>query len=214
MCTTSTLGSSAARDERVVGEVRRDRVAVAVVADLLEQRLGGALGDAAVDLALEQHRVEHPAGVVAGDVADQLHLAGLGVDLDHGDVRAERERRPAGLEERGVGRPSGRSASVLAATASSAHVLATAGVPATWNAPLSLSSSMSASSASSSLAASFFAVVDQLAGGLVHGGAAVLQRARTHRAAALGDEVGVAPDDVDPVHRDAGLLVGEHAPRR
>ena len=58
------------RDHRVVGEVRRDRVAVVVVADLFEQRLGGALGDATVDLAVEQQRVQHPTGVVAGDVAE------------------------------------------------------------------------------------------------------------------------------------------------
>ena len=48
----------------IKSQVRGDRVAVVVVADLLEQRLSGALGDAAVDLALEQHRVEDPTGVV------------------------------------------------------------------------------------------------------------------------------------------------------
>ena len=47
-------GQLGGRDEGVVGEVGRDRVAVLVVADLLEQRLGRALGDAAVDLALER----------------------------------------------------------------------------------------------------------------------------------------------------------------
>ena len=47
-------------DHGVVGEVRGDRVAVVVVADLLEQRLGRALGDAAVDLALGEQRVDDP----------------------------------------------------------------------------------------------------------------------------------------------------------
>src|SRR4051794_2087053 len=60
------LGST---DEGVVGEVRRDRVAVVVVAHLLHQGLGRALGDAAVALAIEEQRVDDRAGVVAGDEA-------------------------------------------------------------------------------------------------------------------------------------------------
>ena len=40
--------------------------------DLLEQGLGDALGDAAVYLALGEQRVEQPAGVVDGDVADEV----------------------------------------------------------------------------------------------------------------------------------------------
>ena len=56
-------------------------------------------------------------------------------------------------------------------------------------------------------------LVDQVGGREEHGVAALLQRARAHGAVALRHEVGVAPDDVDLVHRDAGLLVGEHAPR-
>ena len=181
------------RDERVVGEVRRDRVAVVVVAHLLEQRLGRALGDAAVDLALEQQRVEHPAGVVAGDVAEGADLAGLGVDLDDGDVGAERERRAGGLRRRVSMRQqlAGRRRRRRARPTS----CDTAGVPATWNAPSSLSSTMSASSASSSWAASFLACSTSSIGGLVDGGAALLQRARAHRAAAGRHEVGVAPDE-------------------
>ena len=91
-------GQLGGRDHPVVGQVGRDRVAVLVVADLLQQRLGGALGHAAVDLALEEQRVDHPAGVVAGDVAEVADLAGLGVDLDDGDMGTERERGAAGVE--------------------------------------------------------------------------------------------------------------------
>ena len=42
----------------------------------------------------------------------------------------------------------------------------------------------------------------------------VLQRPRAHRAAAGGHEVGVAVDDLDVLHRDAGLLGDDHRPRR
>ncbi len=82
------------RQERVVGERRGQRVAVLVVDDLLEERLGGALRDAAVPLALGQQRVHDRAGVVDGHDPAEEHLAGLGIDLDDRHVGAERERRP------------------------------------------------------------------------------------------------------------------------
>ncbi len=56
-------------------------------------------------------------------------------------------------------------------------------------------------------------LLDQFAGRVPHRRTSVLQRTRTHRAAALGHQVGIAPYDVDLVHGDAGLLAGEHAPR-
>ncbi len=93
MSTSSKLGTSVGGQDGVVGEARGQRVAVGVVDDLLQQRLRDALGDAAVPLALGEQRVEHGARVVDGDEPAQHGLAGLGVDLGHGDVRAERERR-------------------------------------------------------------------------------------------------------------------------
>jgi hypothetical protein len=62
--------------------------ALAVVTDVLHQRLADALHHAAMDLALEQHRVEHGADVVDHAVAHDLDLAGLRVDLDLADVAA------------------------------------------------------------------------------------------------------------------------------
>jgi hypothetical protein len=46
-----------------------------------------------VDLALGEQRVGDLARVVDGDVAQELGQAGLGVDLDDRDVRAERVAR-------------------------------------------------------------------------------------------------------------------------
>ena len=172
-----------------------------VVAHLLEQRLRRALGDAAVDLALEQHRVEHRAGVVARDVAQVADLAGLGVDLDDGDVAAERERRrrprrrsSAALEAAVAGGGAGqvgprlahgrRAGDVEGAVVHVEHDVGGVGLEQAGGDVLGL--------------------LDQRLGGPWTGGAALLQRARAHRAAAALDEVGVAPDDVDLVHRDAG----------
>ena len=48
--------------------------------------------DAAVHLALDDHRVDLDAAVVDGHVLQHVDLTGLGVDLDGADVGAERPR--------------------------------------------------------------------------------------------------------------------------
>ena len=58
---------------------------VRIVAALLPQRLPDALRDAAVTLAVDQHRVYRPAAIVDRCVADDLDHAGLRVDLDLAD---------------------------------------------------------------------------------------------------------------------------------
>ena len=75
----------------VVGQRRRQRVAVGVVDELLPQRLGHPLGDPAVLLAGDDQRVEDAAAVVDRDVAQGPDPARLGVDLDHRHVGAEGE---------------------------------------------------------------------------------------------------------------------------
>src|SRR5215472_19217555 len=83
---------------RVGGEAGRLGIARLVVDEGLEQRLGGALRDPAVDLPLDQHRVDAAPAVVHRDVIDQLRLPRLGVDLHHRDVGAERIGRVLHLE--------------------------------------------------------------------------------------------------------------------
>ncbi|RIH76761.1 hypothetical protein Mcate_01652 [Meiothermus taiwanensis] len=57
-----------------------------VVDDALVEGLPDALGDAAVLLALEEQGVDHHPAVVHRDVAQNTHLAGLGVYLHQGQV--------------------------------------------------------------------------------------------------------------------------------
>ena len=71
-----------------------------VVDAVLEQRLPDALHDAAVDLSFDDHRIDHRADIVHRDVAQQLHHAGIRIDLDLGDVRAGREREVHRIVER------------------------------------------------------------------------------------------------------------------
>ena len=54
--------------------------------------------DAAVLLSGHEQRVEDSSAVVDGDVAEHGDLAGLGIDLDHRHVRAERVRGVGAVE--------------------------------------------------------------------------------------------------------------------
>ena len=67
-----------------------EAVALVVERDDLHQRDADALGEAAVDLALDDHRVDPHAAVVDRDEAADLHVRGLGVDVDDRDVGAVR----------------------------------------------------------------------------------------------------------------------------
>ena len=96
-------GELRGRRNAVVGEVRSQQVAVIVVAHLFEECLRDAGRDASVLLAFDEQRIEHRAAVVDGHMTQQPDGAGIGVDLDHRDVRAERERRAALVEDE-VGR--------------------------------------------------------------------------------------------------------------
>ena len=55
-------------------------------------------------------------------------------------------------------------------------------------------------------------LLDESDGGLVHGGAALLQRTAAHRAEPHRSEVGVAPHEGEPVDVDARLRAGDHRP--
>ena len=88
----------------------RDQIVVQVLGAagevFLHQRQAEALGDAALDLALDQGRVDRLADVVGGDHAQHLHRAELDIDLDLGDLRGEGIGRvghalAVGIERRG-----------------------------------------------------------------------------------------------------------------
>ena len=87
------LGTSAADGTQVVGERRVPEVAVVVVDRLLPQRLGDALHDAAVHLALDDQRVDLVAAVVDGDVVDERRSRPVSSSTSTtAHVGAERER--------------------------------------------------------------------------------------------------------------------------
>ena len=63
-----------------------------VVGAAFHHRLAEALRDAAVHLALDDHRVDDVAEVVDRDELLDLHLAGVGIDLDLADVACPPDR--------------------------------------------------------------------------------------------------------------------------
>ena len=91
---------------RVVHERAGQELArLVVVGEHLEESLAEALHDPAVDLALHEHRVDHPPDVVDDGVAHDTNLAGFDVDLHLADLRAVRERHRRRRERRRLAQP-------------------------------------------------------------------------------------------------------------
>jgi len=59
-----------------------------IVADAFHQRLSDALRDPTMHLSGDQQRIDDGAEVVDAGIADNLHDAGFGLDLDFRDVAA------------------------------------------------------------------------------------------------------------------------------
>jgi len=61
-----------------------------IVDDILDQGLAYTLGDAAVNLPLADHRVDHHAEIVDGDKAIDVHPTGFRIDLNFAHLAAIR----------------------------------------------------------------------------------------------------------------------------
>ena len=194
------------RDHGVVGEVGGPRLAVGVVVHLLEQRLGDALGDAAVHLAFRQQRVDERAGVVDGDVLAQPHRSPsrcrprrrrrgcrTGTSASAGRSRA---RRRGGRRRHRRGRPS-RGCSPACRRRGS-------GRPSSTTSPTCASKRSAARSRAASTSCG---------GRRGEGGAAELHRPRPDGQPAGRNGVGVAVDDLDALDRHAGGVGDDHRPR-
>ena len=134
------------RRQEVVHERAAEAVAVLVEGDHLHERHADAVGQAAVHLTLDDHRVDARPAVVDGDEPPHLHLAGAGVDVDHADVGAERVGevgRVVDARGRRGGPPRRRAARAVpwAPMAISWMVLPTDGSPFTNQRPFSHSRS-------------------------------------------------------------------------
>jgi hypothetical protein len=77
-------------------------LAVAVVDDFFAERLARTLGDAALDLALGQERVDDGAAIVDDGIAVDRDRPGVGIDLDLADMAAVRKARQIRREAAGA----------------------------------------------------------------------------------------------------------------
>ncbi len=67
------------------------------------------MGHAALDLPLDIARMDRASDVLGGDEAEDLHLAGLRIDLDVAELGGEAGRHHGGVHRaRGDNRPAGR----------------------------------------------------------------------------------------------------------
>ena len=80
-------GKSRGAGDGVVHE-RRGQELPLVVDRALRERLADPLRQAAVELALDDHRIDHRADIVHRVVRDQLRGAGLRIDFHLADMRA------------------------------------------------------------------------------------------------------------------------------
>ena len=89
----------------VVHERAGDELAVLVIDRALVQRLADTVGDAAVNLALDDHRIDNNAEVIHGGPGDDLGVAGLRINFDFADVAAGGEGEIGRVPERALLQP-------------------------------------------------------------------------------------------------------------
>src|SRR5690349_6129019 len=74
------------RRQEIVGKGRGDRLTGFVITHPFEHGVADAMGNAAVNLTLDDHRIDQPAGILDGDVADNAHASGFDVDFHFDNV--------------------------------------------------------------------------------------------------------------------------------
>ena len=86
------VGNIDGRRLAVIEQGRVAQAAVLVVHHLFEQAVADTLRDAALDLALDRHRVDRLAHILHGHVVGQLDVAGVCIDLHTRELHCEARR--------------------------------------------------------------------------------------------------------------------------
>ena len=181
-----------------------------VVADLLVQRLGDALGHAAVHLA--RRRSIGLRMVPASSQATCRTWVTLPVSVSTSTTATCAPKGNVGIAALNVWCSVSSPASATAPR--SAHVFATAGVPATWKDPGRGIELDVGDVGFQEPGRNGLGLFDEADRRLVDGGATLLQRSAAHGAETDRSQIGVAPDEREAIDVDAGLRAREHRPRR
>jgi hypothetical protein len=104
LCVATAIGGQVIRAGHAIIHERagEELAAHRVIDTVLAERLADALHDAAMDLALDDHRVQHYADIVDRGVSNEIQLAGIRIDLDLGDMTAAGKGEIHGIEEGGL----------------------------------------------------------------------------------------------------------------
>ena len=162
-------------------------------------------------LAFGEQGADDPSGVIHRDVTQQVHLAGLGVDLDDGQVGAKRERRTGrgevdfGEERVPVLRRRRRELGPTARHRRRTHHVEVS---------LRFVEHDVLTVRFQEAGREVLGLFDDVHRCLIDRGAPDLQRTRAHGAGAARHDVGVAVDNFNVLDRNSELLGDEHRPRR
>src|SRR5262249_45655603 len=86
---------------RIVAVAANQWLAAAVLDYCLHEGLADALRRTAMDLTFDKQGVNDSAAIVHNDVTQQCNVPGLGIDLDHSNVRSIVKEHVLGIEEAG-----------------------------------------------------------------------------------------------------------------
>lgn len=92
----------AAAGDHIIGECGREWLPHVRIWNFFEYRRSNALGDAALDLAVDNHWIDHRAAVFRDDVVDNFYQTDLRIDSHHNGMRS------VGEDATGIGRLVGR----------------------------------------------------------------------------------------------------------
>ena len=72
--------------QTIVHQRSRDQLTVIVIGNPFQQDLSDSLRYPAMDLTMHDERVDDGSDVVDGAIGNDVHLSGLGIDLDFADM--------------------------------------------------------------------------------------------------------------------------------
>ena len=78
------------RRQQVIHEAAADQLSFSSITDLLKECGADALRNSALDLAVNDHRIDDVAAILRDDVSEDLHRPRAGVNLAQADVRCIR----------------------------------------------------------------------------------------------------------------------------